>query len=114
MISKLINNSPAYLEVSNGSYPYILNGSNSFNGQLRLKDNNLQVFSEGNWMDIEYSCTSTIKMSSYAEELLAWCHQTRVDEMQEKELHEKYPALKNAYEKYDMIKALVLSEEGSK
>lgn len=52
-----------------------------------------------------------IGLTPDAENALDWAKQKMVDEKQLKEKMEKYPALKDAYEQFKIIEALVNADE---
>jgi len=74
-------------------------------GDVRMNDGNLEVYSGGSWMNIRASVD--IQMTPENQEVLQWARKKMAEEQKLKELCEKYPGLKRAKEKYETIKALV-------
>lgn len=88
--------------------PYIgpaMDSGRELEGDLRINNGQLEVFAGGCWMMIDTSVN--VAMTPDAQQALEWAKKKMQQEKEEEELCKKYPALKTAKDKYEMIKALV-------
>ena len=109
MISGITSGSP-YVHVSGGSPfgPHISPGAYSA-GMVRYHNNELEVYDGIAWLRLSGSST-TVGLSGEAEAAIAWASQQRQEQARLKELMEKHPGLKAAYEQFELMKILVTEE----
>ena len=104
-----MSNSP-YLDVTNYSYSHFSTAAPStgreVDGDLRLNNSQLEVYHAGCWTLVGDQSFG-LQMSQRGEEILQWAEQKMHEEQKLEELCKKYPSLKEAKDKYEMIKALV-------
>jgi hypothetical protein len=97
------------LIVINNSFSPYSTASNytgrELDGDVRMNNGNLEVYSGGCWMAINSSVD--IQLPDGTQNVLQWARKKMAEEQKLKELCEKYPGLKQAKEKYEIIKALV-------
>ena len=107
---KVINAGPGIqVQHYNGS-PYINSNAPSA-GMLRYYQNDIQVYDGNSWMTI--SGSANVSFDASTEAILAWAREKRSEDLNLKALMEKHPGLKDAYEKFEIMKILV-NEEGQK
>lgn len=108
MINPISNSE--YLDVVNYSFsvfqPAAPTTGREVDGDLRLNNSQLEVFNNGCWTVLGDQSFG-INLSPRGQEVLQWAEQKMCEEQRLQELCEKYPALKEAKDKYEMIKALV-------
>ena len=103
MESKLHTLTPGYIRIDTFMPP-----SNHNIGMIRYDGigNRIEVMNGREWSELP--CKSVnISLTSRAEEILMWVENKMLEEQEEKELLEKYPALQKAKEEYLLIKRLV-------
>ena len=112
---KSINSYSSAIMVTNGTphTPYISPGAMSA-GQLRYNTNtqNVEVYDGVAWQSIS-STTTGISLSPEVEDLLVWLRQHKKEVEEEKRLRETHPAVKNAWEQYQVIKTLSQDTENA-
>lgn len=94
---------------SGGCIPYVdaeLHDCRAVNGDVRLNNNQMEVYSNGCWMTIPNS-TVDVRLDFEDKAAIEWAKRKMKEEEKEKELIAKHPALKSAKEKFETIKALV-------
>lgn len=120
---KSITQSSAHIQVTNGHWttPYWTTttststnshiGGSFFTGQMRWDtvNNQLLVFDGSNWVAVP-SAHATIGLSTEAEQALTWAIKKQKEEQDLKQLLERSPALRDAYEKFQIVKTLVNEE----
>lgn len=98
---------------SNGGSNYVNNYSGSQGvGNIRYNTSSqkMEVYDGNNWQSLNMG-TASIGLTSEAELLLDWAREKRNEEYKLKELMEKHPGLKEAYERLEIMKALCLEED---
>ena len=109
---KYINSHSPHLQVQmggGGAYYNSYNSSAPSAGIVRYYGNEMQVYDGSTWLNI--SSSAEIKLSSDAESVITWAKQKMTEEMRLQALMERYPGLKDAYEKFEIMKILVTKEE---
>lgn len=103
-----------YMQVSSGSSSTYVNGYGGAQGVGNMRFNtsnqNMEVFDGSNWITLNMGYSS-VGLNHEAESLLDWAKQKRNEELRFKELMEKHPGLKEAYERLEIMKALTLEED---
>lgn len=102
------------LSVSNGlmidtikSRPYILNSSpHSGMVHYNTNTNELEVNAGSHWVSLEESVS--IGLSPDAAEAIAWCKKKMQEELELHRLMDRHPGLKDAYDKFNTMKALCI------
>lgn len=109
MISGITSISPS-VQVSGGASfgPYISPGAVSA-GMVRYNNNDLEVYNGISWLRLSGTVT-TVGLSGEAEAAIAWASQQRQEQARLRELMEKHPGLKAAYEQFEIMKILVTQE----
>lgn len=101
--------------VSTGGYssaPYvnaIEDSARAIDGDVRFNNGEFEVYSCGCWYTISAG-TTDITLHEQDRLALEWAREQMKKEEKDKELMERYPALKQAKEKYELIRALVENE----
>ena len=81
-------------------------------GQLRLHNGNFEVYDGSSWLSIQ-SSYATVGLSMTAEEAIEWAHKKMKEEKEFDELCNQHPALAEAYERLQIIKALVKQSDSN-
>lgn len=111
MIKYISSDSPhLQVNVSGGGAYY--NSSAPSAGMMRYYSNDVQVYDGSSWLNI--SGTADIRLSTDAESVITWAKQKMTEEMRLKDLIELHPGLKDAYEKFEIMKILVTESEKQK
>ena len=115
MIIKNISSSGRHTIVNGGNpSPLYINSysGQTMVGQIRWNPNNqnLEVYDGNSWMSMPSSYTS-VGLPGTAENAIDWAIQTQQEELVLLALCEKHPGLKEAYEKFQVMKALVTVED---
>jgi hypothetical protein len=98
MIKGLMGNNGIVVEAGNTSLPYVnQNDSNTFQGIMRIRGNDIQYFDNGCWNNLSTSY-ATVKLDANTESLLKWCEAQRNMSLRRLDLAEKNPALMKALE----------------
>lgn len=109
-----------HLIVQSTVQPYI-NNTNSMNqysgvvaGQMRfnMAMQQVEVFDGTMWQNI--TTTATVGLNMAADEAIAWAIKKMGEERELSARLERYPALKEAHDKFKVIEALVQGEEEKK
>jgi hypothetical protein len=107
MIRHLSSGSP-HVTVSKdySGVPPISPGSMSA-GMLRYNPNlqQIEVYDGISWYNL--SASATIDLNVTSKEAIEWAHKKMQEEKQLQDLMSKHPGLKEAYDKFEMMKALV-------
>lgn len=102
-----------YIHISgNSSMPHVPSyGSAQGVGNVRYNTNNtsMEVYDGSNWINM--TSYASIELTPEAQETIMWAHEKMKQELQLKSLMEKHPGLKDAYEKFEIMKILVTQEE---
>lgn len=101
--------------IGNDAYNRFLVVSTSYgqgvtSGSLRIENGILEAYTGYSWVPADTSYT-TVSLTPMTTRILEWAEQKMQEEILEKTLHEKYPALKSAKGQYEMIKQICQSEE---
>lgn len=106
---KSINSQSPHIQISHyGGAPYISTGAPSA-GLVRYHNSELQVYDGSIWQAI--NGYADVRLSTDAESVINWAKQKMTEEMRIKDLIERHPGLKDAYEKFEIMKILVSEEE---
>ena len=109
---KYINSNSPHIQVSMSGGGAYYNTTNPMAGMVRCYNNDMQVYDGSSWLTV--SGSADIKLSSDAEAVISWAKQKMTEEMRLKDLMERHPGLKDAYEKFEIMKILVTQEEQTK
>lgn len=111
MIKGIMTQSPFLQVVNNSSMPYINSGPLS-SGTMRYNTNtqNIEVYDGHVWHSITNGYPS-IALSPEAEDLLNWMKLHRIEVEEEKRLRDSHPAVKKAWEQYQVVKTLSQEHE---
>lgn len=109
MITNIVSNS-RYLFVTNlqsnwSPQAYTKSSSDLVVGDIRFSSGNLEYWNGSCWTILNQ--TATIYVNPDTEALLEWVKEKRDEELRERDLLAKSPALRKAKENYDIIKALI-------
>ena len=103
-----------YMQVSGGTASTYVNGYSGAQGVGNMRYNtsnqNMEVFDGNNWVQLNMGFAS-VGLTTEAERLLDWARTKQDEEFKLKELMEKHPGLREAYERLEIMKALTLEEE---
>lgn len=111
MIKYISSGSPhLQVNVSGGGVYY--NSSAPSAGMMRYYSNDVQVYDGSSWLTI--SGTADVRLSTDAESVITWAKQKMTEEMRLKDLMEQHPGLRDAYEKFEIMKILVTESEKQK
>lgn len=110
MIKNIYGNS-AWINVGSGStsLPYV-NTTQPVSGMLRSNPsmNRIEVYDGQNWIGI--GGDTHIDLSEPVKETLTWARKKMEEEKKLAELMDKHPGLKDAYDRLEVMKALVNEE----
>ena len=109
---KYVNSNSPHIQVSMSGGGAYYNTTNPMAGMVRYYNNDMQVYDGSSWLTV--SGSADIKLSSDAESVITWAKQKMTEEMRLKELMDRHPGLKDAYEKFEIMKILVTQEEQTK
>ena len=107
MISHVIGASPSVFVSGGPIGPYISPGAYSA-GMVRYCNNRLEVYDGLSWQQLSESIS--VGLSPVAEEAIAWAHQQKQEQQRLEQLMQQHPGLKDAYEKFEIMKILVTQE----
>lgn len=107
---KNLTSSSTYVTVQNPYAPTIYNNGMMNVGNVRYNPSTqqLEVYDGNMWQAI--SNGATVGLSYEADTAVRWAIEKQKQEEELKAKMEKYPALKDAYEQLEMVKALVYGE----
>lgn len=110
MIKYLHSFSPN-IQISNPISPPIYNNGMQSAGMMRYNTsmNQVEVYDGTSWLVLDQS--ANIGLSPEADRAIEWAKKAMQEEALLKERLEKYPALKDVYEKFKMVEELVKHEE---
>lgn len=115
-MSKFIENivGDRNINVDTMSYLQYYNANNNMqnDGCIRLNNGSLEYYNAatGLWNNLPGS-NIRISFSPHIQNVLDWAEQKMYEEQNLKRLTEKYPALKQAKDNYELIKVLVSNEQ---
>lgn len=109
MIDGIATSTSRYITTYNNPAAYI-NTGNPGSGLMRYLNGSVEVYDGYSWIRLSGGL-SHVGLTTEAQEILDWADRTRREELLEKDMLEKYPALKSAKEQYTMIKHLCEAEE---
>jgi hypothetical protein len=75
---------------------------------VRYYNNRLEVYDGLSWQHLSGSIN--VGLSPVAEEAIAWAHQQKQEHQRLEQLMQQHPGLKDAYEKFEIMKILVTQE----
>lgn len=107
MIGIITGGSPSVYVSSNSAEPYISPGAYSA-GMVRYCANRLEVYDGITWLQL--SSGASVSLSPAAEEAIAWARQQKQEQERLEQLIQQHPGLKDAYEKFEIMKILVTQE----
>jgi hypothetical protein len=110
MIKNLYALSPS-LQVTNPYQPHLYNNGMQSAGTMRynVNSNVVEVYDGANWQVV--SQDASVGLSTDAEKAIEWVKEKMQEEVLLKAKMEKYPALKDAYEQFKIIEALVNEDD---
>ena len=74
--------------------------------------NNMEVYDGACWKEVSTNYAS-VGLNSDAEELLDWARNKRAEDSRIKSLMEHHPGLKDAWEKFEIMRLLCLENEST-
>lgn len=110
MIRNITTQSPRWMSVYNPSQsPYISPGAMSA-GMVRYNNSSasLEVYDGNAW--IMFSGSAEVGLTPEGQAVLAWAYKKMKEDEQLELLMEKHPGLKDLYEKFTLMKALVAED----
>ena len=107
---KNLTSSNAHLTVSTPYSPSIYNNGQVGVGNVRYNTTmqQLDVYDGSQWLVISNS--ATVGLSFEADSAVRWAIEKQKEELELKAKMDKYPALRDAYDQLEMVKALVHGE----
>lgn len=112
MIKTVTSNCPEIVVVGGSpAGPYISTGAMSA-GQLRYNPNtqNTEVYDGVNWQNINTGYVD-IRLSPETQDLLNWLRKHRLEVEQDEAVRKDHPAVKKAWEQYQVVKTLAKKEK---
>lgn len=107
MIKGLLGNCGIKVSAGDTSVPYIYpNTTNPMTGMMRVWGTDTQVFDGTNWLNMN-SSYATVSLDPESQVLLDWARRKMIQERNLPSLMEKYPGLKDAKDRYEVMLALV-------
>ena len=115
---KTISSSSTFVSVNGGfpsSGPYLQTpataGPPPVVGAVKFDSasQNLQVWDGYNWLNM-YTSHATVGLSANAESAIQWAQRKQLEEQELEKLIERSPALRDAYEKFQIVKQLAANE----
>lgn len=98
MIKGIMGQQGVIVDAGNTSLPYVSqNDSNSFQGLMRIRGNDIQYYDNGVW-NILPSSYATVRLEPHTEALLKWCEAQQQMSFRRLELAKDNPALMKALE----------------
>ena len=90
--------------------PYI-NTTQPMSGMIRMNAsmNRMEVYDGQNW--IQFGSDVNVDLSESVKQTLNWAREKMLEEQKIKDLMSKHPGLKEAYERLEIMKSLVLEDE---
>jgi hypothetical protein len=108
-----VNSSDASIYVTHQGYTpyYNPDDKNLHDGAVRTKNGGLEYYDTkyNNWMPLP-STDVKIEIAPHVQVVLDWAHLKMKEELELEQLVAKYPALKQAKENFEIVKALVRNE----
>ena len=106
---KNLTSSSAYVTLSSYSPPNIY-GNGNMSGNLRYNTTTqaYEVYDGNNWIMVSQG--ATVGLSGDADSAIRWAIEKQREEADLKAKMERYPALKDAYDKFKMMEALAYDE----
>jgi len=103
-----------YTQVIGGSASTYVNnysgGQGIGNVRFNTASQQLEVYDGNCWMMLNMPSAS-VGLTNEAEVLLDWAREKKNEELELRSRMEKHPGLKDAYERFEIMKALTLEEE---
>lgn len=88
--------------------PYTTNGDErGVEGEIRAINGEIKVYTGSAWVTIT---ATTLMNDACLNELVEWARKKMVQELEEEQLAEKFPAFARAKENYEMIRRLTINE----
>lgn len=106
---KNLTSSSAHITLSSYSPPNIY-GNGNMSGNLRYNTTTqaYEVYDGNNWIMVSQG--ATVGLSYEADDAIRWAQKKMKEEEELKIKMERYPALKDAYDKFKMMEALAYDE----
>lgn len=105
---KANSNAVRYLVGKSGTIPY-LSTNTSGAGMIRFANGKLEAYDGYNWLDITPSLE--LEMSSEMLAILDWANVKMKEDQRIKKLLDTHPGLREAHDKFEIMKTLVLKEQ---
>ena len=103
-----------YMQGVSGQLSTYVNGYSGLQGVGNMRYNtsnqNMEVYDGASWVTLNMGYAG-VGLSQEAESLLDWARQRRAEELELKARMEQHPGLRDAYERFEIMKALTLEEE---
>lgn len=116
MIKSISSSSPyIYIEGGNPLSTYIQGHPGGLNvGSVRFNDSNqnIEVYDVNMWVTMN-TLYANVTLSPQGEQLLNWLEKFKQEHEQEILLREKSPAVRNAWEQYQVVKTLATKEKAN-
>ena len=106
---KYVSSSSPHLQVSMSGGGTYYNTSAPSAGMVRYYSNEMQVYDGSSWLNI--SGSASVGLSPDAEAVIEWGKKKISEEMRLQALMERHPGLKDAYEKFEIMRILVTEQE---
>lgn len=114
MIKGLMGQQGVIVDGGNTSLPYVSqNESNSFQGLMRIRGNDIQYYDNGCWNNLA-SSYATVRLDPNTESLLKWCEAQRQMSIRRLEIAQKHPqlvpaleAIKRAEDNFETLERIV-------
>lgn len=108
---KYLNTASPHLVVTGSTGPYVPHSTDV--GQLRYSPSSqsIEVYNGMSWVAV--STTATVDLTPDAQNALTWASQKMQEEIELKRLMQEHPGLEEAYERFQIMKALVQQEKKS-
>ena len=107
---KNLTSSSAHITVQNPYLPSTyIGGMNVGNVRYNTTNQSMEVYDGSSWQVV--SMGATVGLSYEADNAIRWAQQKMKEEAELKEKLEKHPALKDVYDKFKMMEALVYEQE---
>ncbi len=110
MITNILGNTDITTGVYHNPNPNIPLPISATPGAVYLSSIGFQVYDGNYWHHLQ-GATAQVSLSHNARDVLAWAEKKMLAEEKEKTLLEKYPNLKIAKERYELLKDLLAGED---
>lgn len=113
MIKHIYGNSQWVTVGNNGTAMPYINTTQQMAGMLRWNSimGKMEVYDGNSWMG--FGGDAHVDLSEHAKQALLWVKEKMTEEARLKELMERHPGLRDAYERLEIMKALVIEQENN-